>query len=96
MQNFGARDATPGEKESNFSEKTLGNYDTDHLTMCGSAQCVHADQAVCVGIVTHHAVLKASKSTLQWTVLQTSADLYHYSRQVTLCLAPLRCVCGVA
>jgi hypothetical protein len=34
VQDFGARDATPGEKESNFSEKALYHYDTDHLTMC--------------------------------------------------------------
>lgn len=31
MQDFGARDPTAGELGSNFSEKTLGNYDTDHI-----------------------------------------------------------------
>ena len=30
-QDFGARDATAGEMGSNFAEKTLGNYNTDHV-----------------------------------------------------------------
>ncbi|MEW5302730.1 MAG: hypothetical protein WDW36_005483 [Sanguina aurantia] len=30
-QDFGARDPTAGEIGSNFSEKTLGNYDTNHI-----------------------------------------------------------------
>lgn len=30
-QDFGARDATAGELESNFSEKVLGNFDTEHV-----------------------------------------------------------------
>ena len=29
--NFGARDPTPGELASNFSDKVLGNYDTAHI-----------------------------------------------------------------
>jgi hypothetical protein len=28
---WGARDPTAGELESNFSEKTLGNWDTSHI-----------------------------------------------------------------
>ena len=31
MQNFGARDATAGEIESNFTDKVLGNADTSHI-----------------------------------------------------------------
>jgi hypothetical protein len=30
-QDFGARDATPGEIASNFGDKVLGNYDTEHI-----------------------------------------------------------------
>lgn len=30
-QDFGARDPTAGELASGFSEKVLGNYDTDHV-----------------------------------------------------------------
>ena len=30
-QDFGARDPTAGELESNFGEKVLGNYDTEHI-----------------------------------------------------------------
>lgn len=30
-EDFGARDATAGEMGSNFAEKTLGNYNTDHV-----------------------------------------------------------------
>lgn len=30
-ENFGARDPTPGELASNFSEKVLGNYNTEHI-----------------------------------------------------------------
>lgn len=31
LQDFGARDAFPAELESNFSDKVLGNYDTEHI-----------------------------------------------------------------
>lgn len=31
MQNFGARDPYAGEIESNFGEKVLGNYNTEHV-----------------------------------------------------------------
>lgn len=31
LQNFGARDPFAAEIESNFSEKVLGNYNTDHI-----------------------------------------------------------------
>ena len=30
-QDWGARDPTAGELASNFSEKVLGNWDTEHL-----------------------------------------------------------------
>ena len=30
-ENFGARDAYAGEVESNFGEKVLGNFDTEHI-----------------------------------------------------------------
>jgi len=30
-ENFGARDPTAGEIESNFTEKVLGNWDTEHI-----------------------------------------------------------------
>lgn len=30
-QDFGARDPTPGELASNFSDKVLGNFDTEHI-----------------------------------------------------------------
>lgn len=30
-ENFGARDATAGELGSNFAEKVLGNYNTEHI-----------------------------------------------------------------
>jgi hypothetical protein len=30
-QNFGARDPTAGELGSNFGEKVLGNYNTEHI-----------------------------------------------------------------
>lgn len=31
LQNFGARDPFAGEIETNFGEKVLGNYNTEHL-----------------------------------------------------------------
>ena len=31
MQDFGARDPTAGELASNFSDKVLGNWDTEHI-----------------------------------------------------------------
>ena len=31
MQNFGARDPTVGEIESNFTDRVLGNADTSHI-----------------------------------------------------------------
>lgn len=31
LQNFGARDPTAGETESNFTDKVLGNADTSHI-----------------------------------------------------------------
>lgn len=31
LQNFGARDPTAGELASNFSDKVLGNFDTEHI-----------------------------------------------------------------
>jgi 4a-hydroxytetrahydrobiopterin dehydratase len=31
MQDFGARDPTPGEIESNFTDKVQGNWDTEHM-----------------------------------------------------------------
>lgn len=31
VQNFGARDPTAGEIESNFTSKVLGNADTSHI-----------------------------------------------------------------
>ena len=31
MQDFGARDPFAAELESNFSEKVIGNYDTEHI-----------------------------------------------------------------
>ena len=33
-QDFGARDPTPGELASNFTDKVLGNYDTAHIIRC--------------------------------------------------------------
>lgn len=38
MQDMGARDPTIGEIESDFAEKNLWNWDTDHLTRCA---CIH-------------------------------------------------------
>ena len=35
-QDWGARDPTPGELASDFSEKVLGNWDTEHLIKCAS------------------------------------------------------------
>jgi len=35
-ENFGARDPTAGELASNFSDKVLGNYDTEHIIMAPS------------------------------------------------------------
>jgi hypothetical protein len=34
VQDFGARDPYAGEVESNFGEKTLGNFDTEHVIKC--------------------------------------------------------------
>jgi 4a-hydroxytetrahydrobiopterin dehydratase len=31
VQNFGARDPTAGEIASNFGDKVLGNWDTEHI-----------------------------------------------------------------
>jgi hypothetical protein len=31
LQNFGARDARPDEIESNFGEKVVGNWNTEHI-----------------------------------------------------------------
>ena len=36
VQDFGARDPFAAEIESNFCEKVLGNYDTEHIIKCGS------------------------------------------------------------
>jgi hypothetical protein len=33
-QNMGARDPTPGELASNFGDKVLSNWDTNHLIKC--------------------------------------------------------------
>lgn len=33
-EDFGARDPFAGEIESNFGEKVLGNYDTEHIIKC--------------------------------------------------------------
>jgi hypothetical protein len=37
MQNFGARDPFAAEVESNFCEKVLGNFDTEHIIKCASS-----------------------------------------------------------
>lgn len=34
-QDFGARDPTAGELGSNFGDKVLGNYNTEHIIKCG-------------------------------------------------------------
>lgn len=38
LQDLGARDPTIGEIESDFSEKALWNWDTNHLIMCAFSQ----------------------------------------------------------
>mmetsp|Transcript_43417 Transcript_43417/g.130229 ORF Transcript_43417/g.130229 Transcript_43417/m.130229 type:complete len:218 (-) Transcript_43417:530-1183(-) len=58
-ENFGARDATAGELESNFSEKTIGNWDTLHMIK------IPASAAKFVGIGS-----RAIKPSAELTVLE--------------------------
>lgn len=51
-ENFGARDATAGELASNFSEKVLGNFDTEHMIkLVGSPMVGHAFSPACTWLL---------------------------------------------
>ena len=53
MQGFGARDPYPEELASDFGNKTLGNYDTEHIVRCGDRRLAQLPTARAYDMLSH-------------------------------------------
>ena len=74
LQDFGARDPTPGELASNFTDKVLGNWDTAHIIRCSYAMtvCLHSSNGYRQPNTLHGCCTGARKVWRSWWACKTS------------------------
>lgn len=81
LGDFGARDPFPAEIESNFGDKVLGNFGTEHKILIPNLSAISLAQRSCEAVLPSQSPLsredagKLLKKVLGWRLVETNGEI---------------------